>query len=70
MRGKSQKRPLSIRVRFLLVSLVTVSSALSLAALFMVSLFSANLERRLEEELARHVNNIAGTLRITADGRL
>lgn len=62
------RRPISIRARFLLVSLVTVPLALSLAALFMVSIFSANLERRLDVELTGHINNIAAALRFAPDG--
>ncbi|MGI2031109.1 sensor histidine kinase [Rhizobium panacihumi] len=64
------KRPLSIRVRFLLVSLIAVPLALALAALFMTSMFSASLERRLEEELKGHINTIAGSIRLGADGRI
>lgn len=64
------KRPLSIRARFLLVSLVAVPSALALAALFMTSMFSANLERRLEEELKGHINTIAASIRLGPDGRI
>jgi signal transduction histidine kinase len=66
--GKSARRPLSIRARFLIISLVAVPSALALAALFMVSVFSANLERRLDAELTGHINNIAASLRFAADG--
>ncbi|WJH40538.1 hypothetical protein N7E02_29235 [Aliirhizobium terrae] len=62
------ERPLSIRARFLIVSLITVPSALALAALFMVSVFSANLERRLDAELTGHINNIAASLRFAVDG--
>ncbi|MBW9086395.1 HAMP domain-containing histidine kinase [Rhizobium wenxiniae] len=62
------RRPLSIRARFLIISLVAVPSALALAALFMVSVFSANLERRLNAELTGHINNIAASLRFAPDG--
>jgi signal transduction histidine kinase len=62
------RRPISIRTRFLIVSLITVPSALALAALFMVSVFSANLERRLDAELAGHINNIAAALLFSVDG--
>jgi signal transduction histidine kinase len=63
------RRPLSIRARFLIVSLVTVPSALTLAALFMVSVFSASLERRLDLELTGHVNTIAASLNFATDGQ-
>ena len=62
------KRPISIRARFLLVSLIAVPLALALAALFMTSIFSSNLEGRLEEELKGHINTIAGSIRLSADG--
>lgn len=65
---KLGRRPLSIRNRFLIISLVTVPAALALAGLFMVSVFSANLERRLDAELTGHINNIAASLRFAADG--
>lgn len=65
---KAGRRPLSIRNRFLIVSLVTVPAALALACLFMVSVFSANLERRLDAELTGHINNIAASLRFAVDG--
>lgn len=63
-------RPLSIRVRFLVVSLVAVPLALALAALFMTSMFSTSLERRLEEELKGHINTIAASIRLGADGAI
>jgi signal transduction histidine kinase len=65
-----RRRPLSIRTRFLLVSLVTVPSALTLAALFMISVFSASLERRLDLEMTGHINTIAASLSFAADGRI
>jgi signal transduction histidine kinase len=65
---KQRKRPLSIRARFLIISLVSVPTALALAALFMVSVFSANLERRMDAELTGHINNIAASLRFAVDG--
>lgn len=64
------KRPLSIRSRFLIVSLIAVPSALTLAALFMISVFSTNLERRLDAELSGHINNIAASLRFSPEGNL
>ncbi len=70
MSRKTVRRPLSIRARFFIVSLIAVPSALALAALFMVSLFSVNLERRLDAELTGHINNIAASLQFTMDGVL
>lgn len=64
------KRRLSIRSRFLIVSLVAVPSALTLAALFMISVFSTNLERRLDAELTGHINNIAASIQFSPEGSL
>lgn len=64
------RRPLSIRSRFLIVSLIAVPSALTLAALFMISIFTSNLERRIDEELRGHINNIAASLQFSPDGSL
>lgn len=58
----------SIRGRFLLVSLASVSLALTLAGFFFVSLFTRGLENRIDEELTSHINNLAGTLQFAADG--
>jgi signal transduction histidine kinase len=64
------RRPLSIRARFLLVSLAIVPVALALAALFFTSLFTVNLQRRVETELAGHINNLAAAIGFQPDGRL
>jgi signal transduction histidine kinase len=64
------KRPISIRTRFLLVSLVAVPAALGLAALFMISVFTENLQRRLEMELESHINTLASTIQLGPDGNL
>lgn len=64
------KRPLSIRARFLLVSLVSVPLSLALAALFMLSLFSSNLEKRLDAELGSLIGTLAAAIRFEPDGRL
>lgn len=60
----------SIRGRFLLVSLVSVALALVMASVVLVSLFTRNLETRIDEELTGHIDNIAGALRFAADGTL
>lgn len=64
------RRPLSIRARFLLVSLVSVPLALALAGLFLISLFADNLERRIEAELAASVANLAAAVSFAPDGRI
>lgn len=60
----------SIRRRFLLVSIISVILALIMASLVLIDLFTRNLERRIDVELTGHINNIAGTLRFAADGRI
>lgn len=60
----------SIRSRFLLVSLVSVVLALVMASVVLVSLFTRNLETRIDDELTGHIDNIAGALRFAADGTL
>ncbi|MCJ7993660.1 HAMP domain-containing histidine kinase [Rhizobium cremeum] len=60
----------SIRGRFLLVSLVSVVLALAMASVVLVSLFTRNLETRIDHELTGHIDNIAGALRFAADGAL
>ena len=61
---------LSIRGRFLIVSVASVILAMMLASLVFVSLFTRNLERRIDQELTGHINRFAGTLRFAADGTL
>jgi signal transduction histidine kinase len=58
----------SIRIRFVLVSLLSVAAALSLAAFVFVGLFTRSLEHRLDQELTDHLNNIAGQIEFAADG--
>ena len=58
----------SIRTRFILVSIVSVVAALSLAAFVFVELFTRSIERRLDQELTDHLNNIAGEIGFSADG--
>lgn len=60
----------SIRGRFLIVSAASVLLAMTLAAFVFVSLFTRSLERRIDEELAGHINLFAGTLQFAADGTL
>ncbi|AHK47176.1 putative sensory transduction histidine kinase (plasmid) [Ensifer adhaerens OV14] len=60
----------SIRGRFLLVSVISVILALIMASFVLINLFTLNLERRIDEELTGHINNIAGTLRFAADGNI
>ncbi|KQW29138.1 histidine kinase [Rhizobium sp. Root274] len=58
----------SIRIRFVLVSLLSVAAALSLAAFAFVELFTRSIEHRLDQELTDHLNNIAGQIEFAPDG--
>ncbi len=58
----------SIRIRFVIVSLLSVVAALSLAAFVFVELFTRSIEHRLDQELTDHLNNIAGQIEFAADG--
>ena len=58
----------SIRLRFVLVSLLSVAAALSLAAFVFVELFTRSIEHRLDQELTDHLNNIAGQIEFDPDG--
>lgn len=60
----------SIRGRFLIVSAASVFVAMVLATIVFVSIFTRNLERRIDEELTGHINLFAGTLRFAPDGNL
>ncbi|RKE83990.1 HAMP domain-containing sensor histidine kinase [Rhizobium sp. AG855] len=57
----------SIRTRFVLVSLFSVTAALSLAAFVFVELFTRSIEHRLDQELTDHLNNIAGQIEFAPD---
>ncbi len=65
-----RRRPLSIRARFLLVSLAVVPAALALAGLVLISLFADNLERRIQAELSNAVANLAGAVAFSPDGEI
>ncbi len=61
---------LSIRVRFIAVSLASVTLAMVLTAWVFYNLFAFNLQKRIDAELAGHINRIVGLLDFEADGRL
>jgi signal transduction histidine kinase len=61
---------MSLRARFFLVSVASVSVALLLALWFLVELFSDSYGRRIDAELTSHVNTLAGVLRFAPDGAL
>ncbi len=60
----------SLRVRFLLVSAISIALALTAAGFIMIRLFEKNLERRVETELTNFVNQIAAELSFDKDGQL
>lgn len=60
----------SIRGRFLVVSVLSVVILLSLAGVVFIEIFSRSLERRLDDELTSHINNLAGALRISDTGAI
>nr|WP_316655368.1 HAMP domain-containing sensor histidine kinase [uncultured Gellertiella sp.] len=62
--------PASIRGRFLLMSALSVGLALALTSLLLVSLFSANIAKRIETELTGHLNTLAGVIGFDTDGNV
>jgi len=60
----------SIRARLTLFALAGTLVALALAALGLAALFDRHVERRVGQELDSHIAQIAGQLRIRADGAL
>ena len=61
---------ISIRTRFIIVSLISVTTALSFASWFLVALFADNYEKRIDTELTSHINRLAGALEFTPEGNL
>lgn len=61
---------ISIRTRFIIVSFLSVTIALSLASWFLVALFADNYEKRIDTELTGHINRLAGSLQFTPEGTL
>jgi signal transduction histidine kinase len=60
----------SLRLRFLALGLGLLAVALSVAGVSLSALFARHLDRRVGQELDTHIETIAGTLRIGADGAL
>ncbi|MDO6964338.1 sensor histidine kinase [Rhizobium alvei] len=61
---------MSIRVRFALISLASVTIALVFAAWFLIALFEESYRRRIDAELSSHISRLAGDLRFDATGKL
>ena len=60
----------SIRLRLFLFALAGIAVALAVTGLGLTALFGRHVERRLGQELDAQVAQIAGNLRIAADGGL
>jgi signal transduction histidine kinase len=61
---------MSIRRRFILITLISVVFALAFASWFLVELFAANFARRIDSELTGHINRLAGSLEFSEQGAL
>lgn len=60
----------SLRLRLILAQTASIIVVLLLAGIGLESLFARHLERRVDEELATYVRQLAGQLRFAADGSL
>jgi len=60
----------SLRLRFLIISGLSIALVLTAAGFVMITLFEKNLERRLEAELAIYVNQIAAELSFDQEGQI
>src|SRR4051794_23583906 len=60
----------SIRFRLLIAAAVSVVAALALAGAGLTYLFERHVERRIEAELANHMNEIIASLEVSDDGRV
>jgi signal transduction histidine kinase len=60
----------SLRLRFLALGIGLLAVALLVAGISLSTLFSRNLDRRVGQELDTHIEAIAGTLRIDAQGAM
>ncbi len=60
----------SLRLRFLLISAVSIALVLAASGFVMIRLFEKNLERRVESELANYVNQIAAKLSFELGGQI
>jgi signal transduction histidine kinase len=61
---------MSIRARFILISLVAVTLSLAAASAVLIHIFADSYGRRLQTELGSHINRLAASLDFSADGRL
>ncbi len=60
----------SLRLRFLVISALSIALALAAASFVMIKLFEKNLERRVEAELTTYINQIAAELSFDKDGQV
>lgn len=61
---------MSIRRRFLLISVIAVTFALAAASIVLVHIFTDSYGQRIEAELTGHINRLAASLDFAPDGRL
>ncbi len=60
----------SLRLRLLLVSIISIAAALFLAGFVLVELFERHVERRVDAELATNIRQLAGHVGFANGGRI
>lgn len=63
-------RPRSLRLRLLALAFATIAAALAVSGLGLYLLFEDHVERRVDAELDVHLNQLAGSITVTADGAI
>ena len=61
-------RPVSLRLRLLVLSLASIGIALALSGAGLVYLFERHVESRVDAELDTHLRQLAGNVTVTAEG--
>lgn len=61
-------RPVSLRLRLLVLSLASIGIALALSGIGLVYLFERHVESRVDAELDTHLRQLAGNVAVTGDG--
>ncbi|KXF75681.1 histidine kinase [Paramesorhizobium deserti] len=61
---------ISIRRRFVLISLLTVTLSLAAASAVLIQIFADSYSRRVQNELTSHISRLAAALQFGPDGRL
>ncbi len=60
----------SLRFRLLAAAVVSIAAALIVAGVSLVIMFERHVERRIASELETHLNQVAASIGVTADGRI